>query len=222
MSLKEFDRCRVLFERWLEYDPLASAVWIQYAEFERALLDTARARALYELAIEQELDDPEAVWKAYIDWEASAEGDEGINRRNVVALYERLLERTGHLKVWVSYASYLAQLPDMPAARAVCERGLEMLDPLVTERIFLLEAWRELELTAADGDDANENVLAVTKRMPVAVSRIRVNEEGEEEPYVEYVFPKSAADEVEQEKPASAKLLAIAHQWKQGQVPNRQ
>ena len=42
---------------------------------------------------------PEIVWKAYIDFEAG-EGE----RERARHLYERLLERTSHVKVYISYA----------------------------------------------------------------------------------------------------------------------
>jgi hypothetical protein len=42
----------------------------RYAELEVMLSEAGRARALYELAISQPvLDMPEALWKAYIDFE---------------------------------------------------------------------------------------------------------------------------------------------------------
>ena len=59
-----------------------------------------RARALFELGIGQALlDMPELLWKAYIDFEI-AEGEAERARQ----LYERLLERTQHVKVLISAA----------------------------------------------------------------------------------------------------------------------
>lgn len=104
LSLKEFDRARKLYERALEWDPSNSRTWIRFAELERNLFDIERARGIYDLAIKQSteaagLDMPEVVWKAWIDFEFDErEWD------NVHSLYERLLERTGHVKVWISYA----------------------------------------------------------------------------------------------------------------------
>lgn len=70
-------------------------IFDQFAELESLLADHERARAIYELAIEQpRLDMPEVLWKSYIDYEISQE--EFSNARN---LYERLLERTMHVKV---------------------------------------------------------------------------------------------------------------------------
>lgn len=59
--------------------------------------DIDRSRAIYELAVSQSrLDMPELLWKAYIDFEiASGEMDKVRN------LYERLLERTLHVKVFI-------------------------------------------------------------------------------------------------------------------------
>ena len=66
--------------------------------------ESERARAIYELAISQAvLDMPEVIWKAYIDFEI-AEG----SRENTRMLYERLLERTKHVKVWMSFAKFEA------------------------------------------------------------------------------------------------------------------
>jgi crooked neck len=68
---------------------------VQFAELETLLGDNDRARAIYELAITQpRLDMPELLWKAYIDFEVGQEMFE-----NARQLYERLLERTSHVKV---------------------------------------------------------------------------------------------------------------------------
>lgn len=57
--------------------------------------ESERCRALFELAVQQPLlEKPEALWRACIDFEI-AQGDRGRTR----ALYERLLDRTKHVKV---------------------------------------------------------------------------------------------------------------------------
>lgn len=86
----------------LQYDPSNCSAWIKFAELESTLGDLARARAIFELAASQPaLDMPELLWKAYIDLEV----EEGERQRSR-ALYERLLERSGHVKVWISYALF--------------------------------------------------------------------------------------------------------------------
>lgn len=63
-------RCRALYEKYLEWNPANASAWLKYAELEMLLAESGRARALYELAISQPvLDMPEALWKAYIDFE---------------------------------------------------------------------------------------------------------------------------------------------------------
>lgn len=59
-------------------------------------------RAIYELATSRvDLDMPEVLWKAYIDFEiAEAELD------NARALYARLLQRSSHVKVWIALALF--------------------------------------------------------------------------------------------------------------------
>ena len=48
---------------------------------------------------------PEVLWKAYIDFE-SVEGAYERDRTRVRALYKRLVEKAGHVKVWVSWALF--------------------------------------------------------------------------------------------------------------------
>lgn len=104
LSLKEFDRARKIYQKALEWDATNSRTWVRFAELEKNLFDDERARAIFDLAIAQAgMDMPEVVWKAYIDYEFEVREWDNVNR-----LYEQLLERTGHVKVWVSYA--LAQI----------------------------------------------------------------------------------------------------------------
>jgi len=52
----EIDRCRTIFEKYLQVFPNAVGSWCSYAEFETALSEIDRARSLYLLATQQELD----------------------------------------------------------------------------------------------------------------------------------------------------------------------
>ena len=70
IQLREFCRCRTLYEKFLEVGPENVQTWMKFAELESLLGDSERARALYELAVNQpRLDMPEILWKAYIDFE---------------------------------------------------------------------------------------------------------------------------------------------------------
>jgi len=107
-KLHEFVRCRTLYEKHIEWNPANCQAWIKFAELERALDDLDRTRAIFELAVRQSaLDMPELLWKAYIDFEEE-EGEYDHTR----ALYERLLDKTDHVKVWISYAHFEINVPD--------------------------------------------------------------------------------------------------------------
>ena len=102
-QLGNVDRCRSLYEKSLELNPRDCESWVKYAELEKDLGETEQGRLpFFEMAIEQPaLDMPESLWKAYIDFEISIG-----NRVEARALYERLLEKTEHVKVWMSFAKF--------------------------------------------------------------------------------------------------------------------
>ena len=84
----------------IQYDPSNASAWIKFAELERGLEDYDRCRAIFEMAVEQDaIDMPELLWKAYIDVEY-----EEAEWQRARDLYERLLSKTSHVKVWVSFA----------------------------------------------------------------------------------------------------------------------
>lgn len=108
LKLFEFVRCRTLYEKQIEYNAANCEAWIKFAELERGLDDLDRTRAIFELAVEQpQLDMPELLWKAYIDFEE----EEGEYERTR-SLYERLLEKSDHVKVWISFAHFEINVPD--------------------------------------------------------------------------------------------------------------
>jgi crooked neck len=94
---------RTLYGKYIEYDPAAVEAWIMFAELEASLQEDERARAVHELALSQDvLNQPEQMWMHYIDYETSAGDRDAVNK-----LYERLLERTQHIKVCVHSHSIL-------------------------------------------------------------------------------------------------------------------
>lgn len=184
IQLREFDRCRRLYEKFLEFGPENCVTWMKFAELETLLGDTDRARAIYELAINQpRLDMPELLWKAYIDFEISQ--DESENARQ---LYERLLERTSHVKVWLSYAKFeLNNQTDgdinIGQARRVFEKANENLKHSVEKesRVLLLENWKDFE--SAHGDEVSRE--KVNNRMP---RRIKKRQKVSISRYFEYYY----------------------------------
>jgi len=141
MKLVEIDRCRKIQEKFLETFPNSNKAWISYAKFESALGESERARAIFQLAIQQqEMEMPELVWKEFIEFEIS----NGENLR-VKQLYEELLENSDHVKVWISYGCWIfgVNKKERDSARAIFRRGYQSLKQqgLNEERVMLLEAW---------------------------------------------------------------------------------
>ncbi|XP_046749660.1 protein crooked neck [Diprion similis] len=214
IQLREFDRCRILYQKFLEFGPENCTTWMKFAELETLLGDVDRARAIYELAVTQpRLDMPELLWKSYIDFEISQEETE-----NARQLFERLLERTMHVKVWIAYAKFelgnyvTDDGPDNIAlARRVFERGNDALrtNGDKESRALLLEAWRDFETEKGDEDSQAK----IMDKMPRRIKRRRriVGDDGAEEGWEEvfdFVFPED-----ESQRP-NLKLLASAKAWK--------
>lgn len=214
LQLREFDRCRKLYEKCLEFGPENCASWIKFAELETILGDTERARAIYELAIRQpRLDMPEVLWKSYIDFEIE-QGETQRTRQ----LYRRLLQRTQHVKVWVSLAQFELST-GKEGSVANCRHIYEEANKTMRhcgekeERLMLLESWRRFEGEFGSISDQER----VDKLMPQEVRKRRKvqaddgSEAGWEE-YCDYIFPEDAANQ-----PNHLKLLEMAKLWKKQQ-----
>ncbi|PSN43330.1 Protein crooked neck, partial [Blattella germanica] len=240
LEAEDVDRTRQVYRACLELLPhkhfTFTKIWLLYAhyeirnknltvarktlfaELETLLGDVDRARAIYELAVNQpRLDMPELLWKAYIDFEVGLGETEKARE-----LYERLLERTLHVKVWMSYAQFemsAAEEESIILARRVYERANQSLRGAneKEERVLLLEAWRDFE--SQHGDE--ESVKNVMQKMPRRVKKrqrvqaddgvsLYISEEGWEE-FFDYIFPEDEAT-----KP-NLKLLEMAKAWKKQQ-----
>ncbi|EDO45828.1 predicted protein [Nematostella vectensis] len=213
LQLREFDRCRKIYEKFLTFNPANCTTWVKYAELESVLGDVDRARALFELAVAQPLlDMPEVLWKAYIDFEINQE--EFDHTRD---LYERLLKRTNHVKVWISYAQFelttgVEGCTDQ--ARGIYKRADKQLRSAENkeERVLLLESWKELEDSYGDESSQTE----MKNRMPRRVKRRRKlqaddgSDAGWEE-YYDYIFPDDDTSM------PNFKLLQMAKMWKEKQ-----
>eukprot|EP00743_Colponemidia_sp_Colp-15_P004301 GILK01004640.1.p1 GENE.GILK01004640.1~~GILK01004640.1.p1 ORF type:complete len:679 (+),score=156.35 GILK01004640.1:58-2037(+) len=206
-DLGYIDNARKLYEKWLEHAPENCKAWTQYATLERQVGELERARALFELSINQPtLDMPELVWKAYIDMEIE---DEQYDRAR--ALYERLLERTKHVKVWISAAQFEASVEAVDKAVKLFQDAYAYLKSqgLKEERVLVLEAWRQMETDRNN----TEGVKTVEGKMPKRVKKRRpiVAEDGTEagyEEYFDYIFPDEETGNI------GLKLLEKAQAWK--------
>ena len=221
LQLGEIDRCRSIYKKYLEAMPYNCHAWKAFAQLETNLGETQRSRAIFDLAIMQpSLDMPELLWKSYIDFEIS-EGEAG----NVRQLYERLLDRSSHVKVWTSYGQFEASElgAGIMQARVVFEKGYENLkeQQLKEERLMILEAWRDAEANASSDNLSDEdrkergvgNVTAVEAKLPkkIKMRRMAKDEYGNDmgwEEYYDYHFPD------DEKKVVGLKLLENAMKWK--------
>jgi len=224
-QMGEIDRCRAIYTKWLETMPEHCPAWAGMAELEASVGETERARAVFELGVTQEmLETPESLWKAFIDFEC----DEG-RADNVRALYGRLLQLTGHVRVWIAHALFEVDGDDgddanrsdekpvlerggLQAARDIFQRGYNTLKEqgLKEERVLLLNSWRDAEMRTPGG-----NVASVEAKLPrkIKMRRAATDEAGAGaaggwEEYYDYLFPDD-----EQGAPG-LKLLENALKWK--------
>lgn len=227
-DLKEFDRCRILYQKYIEKYPDFPSPWIEFAEMEQMLGDLDRARAIFELAIEQEeMEMPELVWKRYINFETE---EEEYDRAR--ALYEKLIELTGHVKVWISYALFEISIPDSnqqtedneedeeveievseeakSRARKIFERAWDYFkkENKSEERVILNESWKDFE--AVHGNDSTKE--KVEKQTPYMVKKTKRLPDGSYTEYNDYVFPTDNEDK-DKSRDFSA-FLANAKKWK--------
>ncbi|XP_064245131.1 crooked neck-like protein 1 [Passer domesticus] len=217
LQLREFDRCRKLYEKCLEFAPENCTSWIKFAELETILGDTDRARAIYELAINQpRLDMPEVLWKSYIDFEMEQEECERAR-----SLYWRLLQRTRHVRVWLSLARFelSAQHEErLQRCRHVYQEANKAMRRCEEkeERVMLLESWRSFE--DEFGTDATKE--KIDKLMPEKIKKRRKLQAGDGsdagwEEYYDYIFPEDTASQ------PNLKLLAMAKLWKKQQQESK-
>ncbi|EPT28311.1 crooked neck family 1 protein isoform 2, putative [Toxoplasma gondii ME49] len=206
------DRCRKIYAKFIELHPFNPRAWIAMIDLEVLAEEQARARALCELAIGmEEMDTPELLWKAYIDMEV---GWGAVDRAR--SLYERLLEKTQHVKVFKSFADFEWRIVEsLPNARKVIERGIEVCkeNSWDEERASLLEHWLSMERESGDA----QSIGRVFNMLPKKVKKIRVERDKESgaESTVEttaYVFPDDPGSA------ANLKILQAAKLWKRKQA----
>ena len=71
LQLGQFERCRQLYAKYLEWQPENCRAWCKWVELEQSLGEVERCRAMYELAIQMPvLDMPEVLWKVCSPWQS--------------------------------------------------------------------------------------------------------------------------------------------------------
>jgi len=220
LQLGEVERCRAIYNKYLATMPQNCTAWKSFAGLEANVGETARARAIYELAISQPvIDMPEVLWKSYIDFEISEREVDHVR-----TLYDRLLERTNHVKVWISYAQFELMEGDtenntnITVARSIFSKAYDSLKQqgLKEERVVLLTAWREAEASSAsNGGD----ISIVDAKLPrkIKMKRMATAPDGTDlgfEEFYDYQFPD------DEKKIMGLKILENAMKWKQSMASN--
>lgn len=239
VKLKEFDRVRKLYEKYLEFNPTEVHKWIEYAELEENLGDEDRSRGIYEISLSDDVglskSDKFQVLERYINFET----DSGEYSR-ARDLYRRYLDLTEkNVKVWVNWALFESSVPTEQSiqqyqeatngydeeeefefditeenkhnTRAIFEEALNYFKQKsdTQNRIIVLEASQNYENVHGSLEDQER----IQKRMPTIVKKRKVDN-GIEKEYIDYVFP----DDISQEsKPDASKFLAMARKWKEQQ-----
>lgn len=218
-SLTEFDRCRKIYEKWIEVKPSNSEAWISFTNFEISLEEFERVRFIFDMAIERDLDFPENIWKAYIDFEINLED---FTKARI--LFKQLLEKTSHVKVWMAFAKFeLENVKSYQNSKTAFEDAYKYFKneqpEQKEERLMVLEAWIEMEKQNGTQEDYEK----VKEKMPKRVKKRRKikiifndqqednenkEDEGGWEEYYDYIFP----DDEGQKK--NLKIIEMAHKWK--------
>jgi crooked neck len=210
LQLGNIDRCRTLYQKYLTFMPANCQTWVKFAQLEASLSEVERARAVFEMAVNQPaLDMPELLWKGFIDFEIAQQQHDRVRQ-----LYARLLDRTKHVKVWISFAQFEAEVKALDRARRVFEEADRHFKEIIAkeERAEVLKRWLEFEKVY--GDVASRTRLEDMQPMRVTAKRPIRTEDGEDagfEEYRDYRFADEAA------APA-AKLLEMARRWKKQRV----
>ena len=83
LQLCEFDRCRKIFEKYLEYDCQNSITWMKYADMEATLGNVERSRDIYNLAIDKVMnsrDERVMLIEAWLEFERDSGDEESLEK----------------------------------------------------------------------------------------------------------------------------------------------
>merc|ERR1711976_706994 len=215
ISFKEIDNCRKLYEQWLNFYPEDTDSWINFAILEQKLLEYSRVRSILDLAISQKsLNFPERIWKFFIDFEINQESYEKVRE-----LYLRLLEKTKHFRIWISFAQFECSIRKPENARKVFEDANRYLktnaiyERATEEYVILLGVWEEFE--EEFGNEEQKRIVKEKQPKKVKKKRPFFNLEGVEigqEEYYDYLFPE------DDKQSGNRNLLRIASRWKKHQL----
>lgn len=231
IKLREFDRVRKLYEKFIEYDDSNVETWMAYADLEANLGDRDRAIGIYEISLHPDVacltrDDKLQLMQKFIDYMILEE--EFDMARDLYERYLMLAEFS--LDIWVKYAFYASENPTDNQVRELRESAdtgsnedeeaefrVQHENRQLSRRIFerALDHFKRLgdkenRIAILDEFKNYENIFGddesqekIEKRQPKLVGSPDQEE---------YFFPD---DEVKTEVPNVSKLQALAKKWEQ-------
>lgn len=201
LKLGNLERCRKIHAKFIETWPFKPDSWISFVNLELMLEERQRVRALCEAAIAMEhMEMPETIWTRYIEIEK-----EWQQHPYVRNLYERLLLKTLHIKVFKGYCEFEFECGNLENGREVAQRGLDFYKSggHHVERAALLVHLLKMEREYGD----EESVAKTKARQPKKVRRKKKLEDGSSVEDIVYVFPDDGLQQ--------SKILQAALKWKQ-------
>lgn len=233
IKLREFERVRRIYQKYIEFDYSNPKVWCEYAEFEQNLDEFERSRELHHIAIDSDKGFLHGRDKLIIIKHLILMETELRNFEEVENLYTKYLQLSDYdPKVWIQYAihqstisddsytdstGYTAEYNDSETrfvlteenkkkSRNIFEQALRYyrsIDDSIN-RALIMEAFKTYE----DMYGNNESRRRLSERMPKKVIKT-VIEDGLEEEVTKYEFP----DDQTESKEDPQRLVNLAKIW---------
>lgn len=154
LKLHQWERVRQLHTQWIKKRPESAVAYIAFAETELLLNESERALKIFELGT-QNAEDAELVWRVWLETQEELTGDSS-------GVFELLLERSGHPRVWLAYAQMHKRQGRVEQMRSVLNRALAMCDG--ENRQLILDTWRLLDPgTKVIEEDTSDLLLEAAK-----------------------------------------------------------
>lgn len=235
--LGEWDRVRLLFEKWIELALLSGTrvlpIIAQYVEFEQSLEEYDRCEAILQLALSLSRDETTSKSFEPVDelFETCVEfyRDE-MKYDHIRDMYRDLLEQSPSSSDWISFALFESTIPSKSQLEAYLNSESEEFELTIDQ--VQIESTRKIFEEAEDyfkNKDAkqerlevldawkeyeevhgtSESIEKVMKKLPTVVKKRR-NIGGIEEEYMDYVFPQ---DEIAKAPATFNKFLENARKW---------
>lgn len=171
-KLGNFDRCRTLFEKFVENFSNSSATWIKYAEFEENLDEYERSTKILQLAMLYNLDKPEEIYKKYIMILTNQGAFDEVRK-----FYEKLIASLSLDKsynLWLSYIDYEINFKNINKIRDLFQKSILYFKnkKMNYERGELMYAWYNYEKKNTIDYDS-QLVSDLTSKLPTKVIRKR-------------------------------------------------